>query len=142
MRPAHMSPPARPRTEEEKVVDVCQEAMSRVVREGIINFSRASFDLDPASFPTLNKVADAANRCPALIVEIEGHTDSEGTPERNQRLSDRRANAVREYLSRAGVEPSRLVAIGYGQNRNIADNATPEGRAMNRRIEFVVKIRK
>jgi OmpA-OmpF porin, OOP family len=135
------APPARPRTEEEKVVDVCQEALSRVVREGIINFSRASFDLDPASFPTLNKVADAANRCPSLIVEIEGHTDSEGTPERNQRLSDRRANSVREYLSRAGVEPSRLVAIGYGQNRSIADNATPEGRAMNRRIEFVVKIR-
>ncbi len=135
------APPARPRTEEEKVVDVCQEALSKVVREGIVNFNRASFDLDRASFPTLNKVADAANRCPSLIVEIEGHTDAEGTPERNQRLSDRRANSVREYLSRAGVEPSRLVAIGYGQNRNIADNATPEGRAMNRRIEFVVKIK-
>ena len=132
----------RPRTEEEKVVDVCQEALSRVVREGIINFSRASFDLDPASFPTLNKVADAANRCPSMVVEIEGHTDSEGTPERNQRLSDRRANSVREYLSRAGVEPSRLVAVGYGQSHNIATNETPEGRAMNRRIEFTVKIRK
>ncbi|MEZ5817940.1 MAG: OmpA family protein [Hyphomicrobiaceae bacterium] len=128
-------------TEKKKVVDFCQDALSRVVREGIINFNRASFDLDPASYPTLNKVADAANRCPALVVEIEGHTDSEGTPERNKRLSDRRANAVREYLSRAGVEPSRLEAIGYGETRPIAPNDTASGRAMNRRIEFTVKLK-
>ncbi|MGE0514947.1 MAG: OmpA family protein [Hyphomicrobiaceae bacterium] len=130
-----------PANEKKAVVDVCQEALSRVVREGIINFNRASYDLDPASYPTLNKVADAANRCPALTVEIEGHTDSEGTPARNKRLADRRANTVREYLSRAGVEPSRLEAIGFGETRPIAANDTPEGRAKNRRIEFIVKLK-
>jgi outer membrane protein OmpA-like peptidoglycan-associated protein len=124
-----------------QLVDLCQEALSSVVREGLIYFSRASFDLDPSSFPTLNRVAEAANRCPTVIVEIEGHTDSEGTPERNQRLSNRRANAVRTYLERAGVDPERLIAIGYGQDRNIASNDTDEGRARNRRIEFVVKTR-
>jgi outer membrane protein OmpA-like peptidoglycan-associated protein len=107
----------------------------------VINFNRASYDLDPASYPTLNKLADAANRCPALVVEIEGHTDAEGTVERNKRLSNRRANTVREYLSRAGVEPSRLEAIGFGQSRPIAPNDTAEGRAMNRRIEFTVRLK-
>ncbi|MGE0765206.1 MAG: OmpA family protein [Hyphomicrobiaceae bacterium] len=130
-----------PEVEKKQVIGVCQEALSRVVREGIINFNRASYDLDPTSYPTLNKVADAANRCPALTVEIEGHTDAEGTPARNKRLSERRANTVREYLSRAGVEPSRLEALGFGETRPIATNDTQEGRAKNRRIEFVVKLK-
>jgi outer membrane protein OmpA-like peptidoglycan-associated protein len=127
--------------EQRKEIDVCQDALTRIVREGVINFNRASYDLDPASYPTLNKLADAANRCPALVVEIEGHTDAEGTVERNKRLSNRRANTVREYLSRAGVEPSRLEAIGFGQSRPIAPNDTAEGRAMNRRIEFTVRLK-
>ncbi len=119
--------------------DACQEALSRVNREGVINFDRAKFNLQSTSYPTLNRIAEAANRCPEVVVEIEGHTDSEGTPERNQRLSDRRANAVRDYLTKAGVAPDRLTAIGYGQDRNIAPNDTPENRAKNRRIEFTVK---
>lgn len=125
---------------QQQIADECQTALSRAVREGVINFTRASFDLDPGSFPTLNRLAEAANRCPTMVVEIEGHTDSEGTPERNQRLSDRRATAVREYLIRAGVDPGRLVAIGYGQDKNIAPNDTADGRARNRRIEFIVKL--
>jgi outer membrane protein OmpA-like peptidoglycan-associated protein len=130
----------RPRTGN-PVVDACQDALSKVTREGTINFKRASFDLDPDSFTTLNRLAIAANDCPDLIVEIEGHTDSEGTPERNQRLSNRRADAVKDYLVKAGVSVSRLIAIGYGQSRNIATNDTAAGRAQNRRIEFVVKMR-
>lgn len=137
---------ARLKAEEEarkraSVVDVCQKALSRVVREGVINFKRANFDLDASSYPTLNKLAEAANRCPDVVVEIEGHTDAEGTPERNQRLSDRRANAVRTYLTQAGVDASRLTAIGYGATRNIAGNDTAEDRARNRRIEFTVKFK-
>ncbi len=120
-------------------MDLCQQTLSQIAREGIINFKRASFDLDPNSFPTLNKLASAANQCPTLLVEIGGHTDAEGTPERNQLLSDRRANSVRDYLARAGVDQSRLAAVGYGQERNIAPNDTAENRAKNRRIEFVVK---
>ncbi len=139
-REAAQRPPVVVDPEKQQVIDVCQEAMSKVAREGVINFTRASYDLDPSSFPTLNRLAEAANRCPSVVVEIEGHTDSEGTIERNQLLSDRRANAVRNYLVRAGVEPARMVAIGYGQSKNIAPNDTADGRAKNRRIEFLVKM--
>lgn len=134
-------PVVAPSRQVQQTVDFCQEVLSKIVREGSINFKRASFDLEPSSYPTLNKLAAAANQCPTLMVEIGGHTDAEGTPERNQRLSDRQANSVREYLARAGVESGRLLAVGYGQDRNIAPNDTAENRAKNRRIEFVVKIR-
>ena len=72
-------------------------------------------------------------------IEIEGHTDAEGTPERNARLADRRARAVADYLVKAGVEAGKLVAVGYGETRPVAPNDTPENRARNRRIEFTVR---
>jgi OOP family OmpA-OmpF porin len=71
-------------------------------------------------------------------VEVEGHTDSEGEPERNQNLSNRRARAVVRSLAHAGVAASRLSAAGYGAERPVATNDTPEGMAKNRRIEFKV----
>ena len=89
---------------------------------------------------TLRELAEIAKECPAFRIEIEGHTDSEGTDERNQRLSDRRAKAVADFLTRAGVEASRLSTVGYGASRPIADNDTEDGRARNRRIEFIVKV--
>jgi outer membrane protein OmpA-like peptidoglycan-associated protein len=66
--------------------------------------------------------------------EIAGHTDSVGNSAANQRLSDARANAVIEYLRSKGIDGNRLTAVGYGDTRPIADNATAEGRARNRRI--------
>jgi outer membrane protein OmpA-like peptidoglycan-associated protein len=72
------------------------------------------------------------------LVEVQGHTDDTGTPEYNQRLSNDRAQAVVERLVAHGVAASRLTAKGYGQERPIADNATEEGRAKNRRVEFRV----
>ena len=72
-------------------------------------------------------------------VTIEGHTDSVGSTASNQKLSQQRADAVREVLvSQFGVNPSRLIAIGYGETRPIADNGTPMGRQENRRVEAVV----
>ena len=68
--------------------------------------------------------------------EIVGHTDNSGDAAMNLRLSEDRANAVRNYLIAQGVNPDSLVAIGYGQERPRADNGTEEGRAQNRRIEF------
>ena len=70
---------------------------------------------------------------------MEGHTDTDGTPERNQRLSERRAQSVVDYLSKAGVNASVLVAIGYGETRPLAANDTPVNKARNRRIDFTVK---
>ena len=68
--------------------------------------------------------------------EVEGHTDGSGTDDINQPLSERRAQAVREQLVKNGIDASYLTARGYGASRPVADNATPEGRAKNRRVEF------
>lgn len=116
----------------------CQQTMRQVAREGVILFQYARSDIDPKSFATLNKVAEAANRCPEFRIEVEGHTDSDGAPDRNQRLSERRATAVREYLVKAGVNADRVKAIGYGETRPEAPNDTAENKARNRRIEFSV----
>lgn len=75
---------------------------------------------------------------PAMVIELRGHTDSTGSAEYNLRLSERRANAVRTELIRRGIQPERIQAIGFGSSQPIADNRTPEGRALNRRTEFVI----
>ena len=107
----------------------------------MIRFERASATLTRESFGTLDKLAAVAKACPNILVEIEGHTDAEGTPERNQRLSDRRAQSIVDYLTRGGVNAQHLVAIGYGETRPLVPNDTAENRAKNRRIEFTVKPR-
>jgi outer membrane protein OmpA-like peptidoglycan-associated protein len=71
-------------------------------------------------------------------VRIEGHTDNQGKPNDNLKLSQRRAEAVLEYLAQKGVDRNRLVPIGYGQNKPIADNKSKAGRAKNRRVMFVI----
>jgi outer membrane protein OmpA-like peptidoglycan-associated protein len=85
----------------------------------------------------LDKLATALEETNQNLV-IEGHTDSRGSDSHNQDLSYRRAAAVRDYLISRGVTPSRLSIEGYGKSRPIADNTSPEGRAMNRRVEIVV----
>jgi outer membrane protein OmpA-like peptidoglycan-associated protein/osmotically-inducible protein OsmY len=117
----------------------CQDGLRSVARDGIIQFERAKADLARESSATLSRLAQVARDCPKVKIEIEGHTDAEGTPERNQRLSDRRAQAVVDYLVRAGVDPGKLVAIGYGETRPVAPNDSAENRARNRRIEFTVR---
>jgi outer membrane protein OmpA-like peptidoglycan-associated protein len=117
----------------------CQEELRKVARTGVITFETASAEINPDSQDTLNALADAARACPRLQIEIEGHTDSEGTPERNQRLSDRRAAAIRTFLVRAGVDETMLTAVGYGETQPLVPNDTPENRAKNRRIEFTVR---
>lgn len=116
----------------------CEKLLEAAVAKGVINFKRADWTLETASKPTLDELAAIVNQCPAFKISIEGHTDSEGVPERNNPLSERRANAVRDYLAGAGVDASRLSTVGYGADRPVADNATAEGRAKNRRIEFKV----
>jgi outer membrane protein OmpA-like peptidoglycan-associated protein len=117
----------------------CQTEMRAAARAGTILFQRASADLDRRSQATIAALARAANKCPEYRVEIEGHTDAEGTVERNKNLSERRARAVLERLEAAGVNPARLTAVGYGEQRPIAPNDTAENRAKNRRIEFTVR---
>ena len=103
-------------------------------------FATDSFTLLPASFRALDEVADILKKNPALHLYIEGHTDNSGSTDKNQHLSEQRAKAVLEYLaSRSGIERSRLSATGYGVTRPIADNTTLAGRALNRRVEFILK---
>lgn len=126
-------------TDDERMADQCQVLMRDATARGTLQFERAKADLTADSTDTLLDLADIAKECRAFRIEIEGHTDAEGTDERNQRLSDRRAKAVADFLVKSGVDMKRLTTVGYGATRPIADNATADGRAKNRRIEFTVK---
>ncbi len=117
----------------------CQAELKRIMASDTINFERARAELDRESRTTLDKIAKVMLECPQARIEVGGHTDAEGIPERKQRLSARRADAVVDYLARKGVPRDRLTAVGYADSRPVADNATTQGRARNRRIEFVVK---
>ena len=110
-----------------------------MIRSGHILFESASAELDNASSTTLAKVAAAIKSCPDVMVQIEGHTDDEGTQRNNQTLSLQRARSVLDYLVKAGVNAEQLEPVGYGKTRPIAPSKTDESRAKNRRIEFVVR---
>ncbi len=100
-----------------------------------VYFETAKATLKPESFPELDRFAQIMKVYKGLVVEIEGHTDSRGSDAYNMRLSQARAEAVRDYLISKGVEPDRLIARGYGETRPIVPNDTPEHMAMNRRVE-------
>ena len=92
----------------------------------------------PKSFDILNSVAQAMKDYSNISIEVQGHTDSVGSDSYNLKLSDRRANSVRQYLIEQGVDAERLQAKGYGESTPIADNATEEGKERNRRVEFKI----
>ena len=86
----------------------------------------------------LNQVADALLKDRTSTMTVEGYTDSQGDAAMNQKLSEARANSVRDYLVSRGIAADRIKAVGYGKDKPVASNATPEGRADNRRVEIVV----
>lgn len=91
----------------------------------------------------IKKVADFMKTYPNTTAVIEGHTDNVDTAEYNQKLSDERANSVRQYLiNNFGIKASRLGAVGYGLTKPIASNSTEEGRQKNRRVQAVIKAMK
>ena len=96
-------------------------------------FATDSAELTPAGRATLDRLAPCWSHG---RFEVEGHTDNTGTDAINQPLSERRAQAIVEELVKDGIAASALTARGYGSSRPVADNATPEGRARNRRVEF------
>ena len=89
-----------------------------------------------ASNPVLDKAVAVLKEHATVRIEIAGHTDNAGTPEANRTLSQQRADAVRQYFIDKGIDGARLTAVGFGPDKPIADNATPAGRAKNRRVEF------
>lgn len=107
-----------------------------VVLSSEVNFAFDSAKLKPQAEITLNEVAHRLRENTEIRVRIEGHTDSVGSAEYNQGLSQRRAESVRDYLASQGVSGDRMTAVGYGEERPVATNETPEGRALNRRVEI------
>ena len=105
----------------------------------LVFFEFDKADLQSASSPELDRAVGMMNAVPTLQIEIAGYTDSVGTLAHNMDLSLRRANAVRDYMVQHGIPESRIIAKGYGPSDPIAPNSTDEGRAQNRRVEFVVK---
>ncbi|MGH8460415.1 MAG: OmpA family protein [Stenotrophobium sp.] len=104
-----------------------------------VKFEFDSARLTPDSKVILNQVADTLNSYPDINVDVEGHTDYIGSDAYNMGLSERRADAVKDYLVSHGVAGKRMTPIGYGKTRPIASNETAEGREQNRRVELHVK---
>lgn len=104
---------------------------------GVINFATGSAVIPVERHKLLDKSADAIKRAPkGTLLEIEGHADITGDPDRNRELSVSRAHAIAYYLISKGVNPRIIVAKGYGSTKPIADNQTEMGRFKNRRIEY------
>jgi outer membrane protein OmpA-like peptidoglycan-associated protein len=104
-----------------------------------IHFEQDSATILPDSQALLEEIADALANAPNISrVEIQGHTDNSGTPEHNKALSESRANAILDWLTSHGVAANRLVAHGYGQERPMSPNVTPQARARNRRVQFMI----
>ena len=103
-----------------------------------ILFKKASADLLPASYVELEKLYRFLLNSPGSVIEIAGHTSSEGDEKYNQKLSQERAKAIADYLISKGIDKDRLVPKGYGESKPIADNSTEEGRIKNRRVEIKI----
>lgn len=115
------------------------EIYDNVISGQLLNgasFPSGSAQLTPQLEQLMPVGVGILTRNPSLVLTVEGHTDSIGSAETNQTLSEARAENARQWFIAAGIAPERVFAVGYGETRPIADNDTEEGRAMNRRIEF------
>lgn len=122
-----------------RVGPVHEEGRGLVVTlPGSLLFPSGSAQLLPGARQQLGELARALIRLPDRELVIEGHTDAKGRPAKNEELSFERADAVREFLQSQGVPRERMRVTGYGAQRPIADNRTPDGRASNRRVEVVL----
>jgi OmpA-OmpF porin, OOP family len=115
-----------------------------IVENATFTFNSIFFDFDkavlkPASFPELERVVQLLNDKPSINIEVAGHTDNIGTVSYNQNLSERRANAVKKYLTSKGIDSGRVTTIGYGESKPIVSNDDEkDGREINRRVEFKI----
>lgn len=116
----------------------CEAEIVAVQAQSKITFEPGSATITAEALDTLNAIAEILRDCGPLPLEIQGHTDSQGREEMNQKLSQARAQSVLNELRARRVPTATFTAVGYGESRPIADNGTEEGREANRRIEFRV----
>ncbi len=140
---AENTAPAKPasvalETEGDFSLEACIGRFEILSRTGNIYFGPGSSRLDHKSTPLLDSVVDIVARCPDLIIQVAGHTDSKGSNAANQILSESRAASVANYLTRKGISSRRIMSIGFGEGQPVAANDTRQGRSKNRRIEFGV----
>jgi outer membrane protein OmpA-like peptidoglycan-associated protein len=103
-----------------------------------VTFATDSSEINPAFRATLDKLVASMNRYPDSLIDVYGHTDSTGSDTYNQSLSERRAQAVANYLTSHGVNSARIRSQGFGETQPVASNATEDGRARNRRVEIKI----
>jgi outer membrane protein OmpA-like peptidoglycan-associated protein len=121
--------------------DVFMQGDQMIIRLYGLSFPVGSAEIRPENFGLLSKVQQILGQFPKAGVSIEGHTDSQGASEKNQQLSQARADAVREYLlANMKLNPERVAAVGRGEDRPIANNETEEGRKKNRRIDLTFDV--
>ncbi len=117
----------------------CQQQIDDLLSASSIRFANGSSRLHRQSTALLQQLAATLGACPDSRIRITGHTDSRGDAQFNQRLSEARAAAVGDFLIARGIDPERITTAGVGAREPIADNATAEGRARNRRIEITLE---
>lgn len=105
---------------------------------GNITFATNSADLNASFFEVLNSVSLVVNEFNQTVIEVAGHTDSTGSDQYNQQLSERRASAVAAYLGTRNVRADRIITVGMGEARPVASNDTEQGRQQNRRVELTL----
>ena len=117
----------------------CQNEFKNLLSKDKIHFETAKAEIKQLSYTLLDSLYNISKKCPKAIISIEGHTDSVGSKVNNQALSEKRAEAVKEYFIKKGMNTKNLIAIGHGETKPIGDNFVKDGRAKNRRIEFIIK---
>lgn len=122
------------------VMEVTQTDQGSMVNlSGDVAFASSSAELSPSAIEVLGKIADIIAKGAKRTIRIEGHSDSSGQKAKNQTLSQARANAVRDVFIQRGLNPDAITAVGMGQSKPLVSNATPAGRAKNRRVEIYVQ---
>jgi outer membrane protein OmpA-like peptidoglycan-associated protein len=120
------------------VLQTSETARGLIVNMSDVLFDTGKYTLKPTTQISLAKVAGILEAYPGLKVQVEGYTDSVGSDDFNQKLSENRAAAVKDFLVSQGVQPANITSAGFGKSDPVADNTTSSGRAENRRVNMVV----
>lgn len=126
-------------TEIEKDLYLVPIEVGQKITMNNVFFKQSKSELLPSSFPELNRLVQIMNDNPTMEIELKGHTDNQGDPQKNLILSNERVMVVRAYLIQRGISAKRITGQGFGGTQPLASNDTEESRKLNRRVEFEIK---